>query len=192
MEQLMTKFDFSGMSVPEALRVIYPHCNGPSLTRMTKIVVATTGHQPMNQTIAKIFVSEGWPIVKNPEPREGALKEYPDAWSFFMEARTQFSKYRAVHGEEKAIALSQAVERCRSTGATDIWEWREELLAATAFPSREIVAPESLDPTIAESLRPHYDNYLVASMIEFAINRQFILRPEGQHCSEGRVAVLDA
>lgn len=188
----MTKFDFKGMSVPEALRIIYPHCNDPSLTRLRKIIVATTGHQPMNETIARIFVSEGWTIAKNTSPREGVLQEYPDAWSFFMEARTQFAKYRKVWGEEKAIEFAQAITRCRSTGATDIWEWREELLAATAWPSREVVTPKRLDPTIAESLRPHYRNYLVATMIEFAIDRQFILNPEGQHCSEGRVAVLDA
>lgn len=176
----MTKFDFQGMSVPEALRVIYPHCDAPSLTRLRKIIVAATGHQPMNATIAKTFLSEGWPIVETPKVREGVLQEYPDAWSFFMEARTQFAKYRALYGEEKAIAFSQAILRCRSTGATDIWEWRQELLAATAFPPREIVTPESLDPTIAETLRPHYRNYLVASMIEFAVNRQFILHPEVQ------------
>lgn len=184
----MTKFDFAGMSVPEALRVIYPHCDAPSLTRMRKLVVATTGFQPMNETIAKIFESEGWPIVKDPKAREGVLQEYPDAWSFFMETRTQFAKYRRVWGDEKAIAFSKAIAQCRSTGATDIWEWREELLAATAWPSREVVAPKHLDPTIAESLRPHYRNYLIASMVEFAIDRHFILHPEVQHASEVRAA----
>ena len=178
----MTKFDFKGMSVLEALRVIYPHCNNPSLTRLRKIIVATTGHQPMNETIARIFASEGWTIARNTSPREGILQEYPDVWSFFMEARTQFAKYRRVCGDEKAIAFSQAIVQCRSTGATNIWEWREELLVATAWPSREVVAPK-IDPTIAESLRPHYRNYLVASMIEFAIDRHFILQPEQPHGS---------
>lgn len=113
----------------QAILGIYSECDRPTATRIRKLAQAVYGVDVTNAEIIEIVEGGGHGQIERVAiERKGIDKDYPDIWAIFNETVTAYKLLRRIWGEEIADRFAISV---RTFDEISIWDWREELLAAT-------------------------------------------------------------
>jgi len=152
----------------QQLTIIIDRCEKPSIRRVQKLAKAIYGLDVDRDNI----------VLSTTEPmaRVGLKAEYPDCWSIFLIAKTQYQKLRKIWGDSIADRWAQQV----ANSNTNFWYWWQQLLnSTTAFLDRAAIDWQE------KSITPHelatlYDESISREMVIMAIERVKIESPEPQ------------
>lgn len=150
------------------LAIIIDRCENPSIRRVQKLAKAVYG---LDIERGKIELP-----LNNQVKRVGLKAEYPDCWSIFLIAKTQYQKLRKIWGDDIADRWAHQL-----TNDDNFWYWWQELLdSTTAFGDRRSIdwRTKYAELTLVPEIATLYDATIAREMMLMAIERVKVEHPE--------------